>query len=158
MIRTRSVLAMLTLGLATAALTMAAHAQYNPAPEYSQAPPPGYYPPPRPQSPPAFMLGTAHVDGRFDHDNIKVGRYAGRFHSILLKVNVAPIQFDHVVIHYGDGYAETLPVNSFISPGGNSRWIVLPGGRRVIHSLELWYSRGDPRDPNKPEVELYGAP
>jgi len=134
--------------LATAALAftlpaLAAQAQYYPAP---------------PAQRPVFYLGKAHVDGVTDHDNIHVGRYEGRFHSIMLRVHNAPILFDHVVIHYGDGYAQSLPVNRFIPPGGSSQWIVLPGGERVIHSLELWYSRAHPEDPNRPEVELYGAP
>jgi hypothetical protein len=116
-----------------------------------------YYPAPQPR-PAVLLLGTAHVDGPTDHDNIKVARYAGRFHSVVLKVQYAPIQFDHVVIHYGDGQAETLPVRTFIAPGRSSRWIVLPGGERVIHSLELWYARAEPGNPTKPEVELYGAP
>jgi hypothetical protein len=51
-----------------------------------------------------------------------------------------------------------LPVNRVIPDGGSSQWIALPGGERVIRSLELWYSRARPEDPNKPEVELYGAP
>jgi len=114
-----------------------------------------YYPPPPPRQP-AFLLGTAHVDGPTDHDDIKVGRYAGRYHSIMLRVQYAPIQFDHVVIHYGDGYAQTLPVRTFIGVGQRSQWIVLPGGRRVIQSLELWYARAEPGNPTKPEVELYG--
>lgn len=141
--RSRLFSAMLALGLAAAFLPSQAKAQY--------------YPPSQPQTPPVFLLGTAHVDGPTDHDNIKVGRYAGRFHSVLLKVQYAPIQFDHVVIHYGDGYAQTLPVNTFIAPGRSSRWIVLPGGRRVIRSLELWYARAEPGNATKPEVELYGA-
>lgn len=115
-----------------------------------------YYPPPR--RPGAFLLGTAHVDGPTDHDDIKVGRYAGRFHFVQLRVRYAPIQFDHVVIHYGNGTAETLPVREFIGPGRRTRWIALPGRRRVIRSLELWYSRAEPQDPTKPEVELFGAP
>jgi hypothetical protein len=138
--RSRFPLAILSLALAAASLPFAAQAQY-----YQQ-------------QRPTFLLGTAHVDGVTDHDDIKVDRYAGRFHSVLLKVSNAPIQFDHVVIHYGDGYAQTLPVNSFVSAGGSSRWIVLPGGERRILSLELWYARAEPRDPHRPEVELYGAP
>ena len=114
-----------------------------------------YYAAPAP--PPVFILGTAHVDGPMDHDDIKVGRYAGRFHSVMLKVGYAPIQFDHVVIHYGNGTAETLPVQTYIGPDHYSRWIVLPGRDRVIRSLELWYSRAEPGNPTKPEVELYGA-
>ncbi len=134
----------LILGLAASALSHLAQAQY--------------YPPAVRPAAPTLLLGSAHVDGPTDHDDIKVGRYAGRFHSIMLRVSNAPIQFDHVVIHYGNGTAEPLPVNAFIPAGGNSRWIVLPGRDRVIASLELWYARADPRNPYKPEVELFGAP
>ena len=35
---------------------------------------------------------------------------------------------------------------------------MLPGGDRIIHSVELRYARARPEDPNRPEVELYGAP
>lgn len=115
-----------------------------------------YYP--QPQAPPSvFLLGTAHVDGLTDHDDIKVGRHDGLFYTIRLKVQYAPIQFDHVVIHYGNGSSETLPVRTYIGPGQSSRWIMLPGGHRVIRSLELWYSRAEPENHTKPEVELYGA-
>jgi hypothetical protein len=126
------------------ALPLSALAQYYPAP-----------PSPRPG---AFLLGTAHVDGPTDHDDIKVGRYDGRYHAIMLRVRYAPIQFDHVVIHYGNGEAQTLPVRTYIGQGKSSNWIRLPGGRRVINSLELWYARAEPGNPNKPEVELFGAP
>jgi len=138
----------LLFGAAALALPFAAQAQYAPQP----------YPPVVQVERPSFVLGTAHVDGPTDHDNIKVDRWAGRFHFVLLKVRYAPIQFDHVVIHYGDGYSQPLPINAFIPAGGNSRWVALPGGERRIHSLELWYARANPRDPMRPEVELYGAP
>ncbi|MBB6145490.1 hypothetical protein HNQ77_003451 [Silvibacterium bohemicum] len=128
-------------------LPFAAQAQYYPRP----------YAPAVPEQRPSFILGTAHVDGPTDHDDIRVDRYAGRFHFVLLKVRYAPIQFDHVLIHYGDGDSEPLPVNQYIGPGGTSRWIALPGGERHIRSLELWYARADQRDRNRPEVELYGA-
>ena len=81
----------------------------------AQQPYPPYPPPPPPHAQrPMFFLGMAHVDGPTDHDDIKVGRYAGRYHAIVLQVRYAPIQFDHVVIHYGDGYAQPLPVNALI--------------------------------------------
>lgn len=105
-----------------------------------------------------IFLGMAHVDGLTDHDDIKVGPYAGRYHSIVLRVKYAPIQFDHVVIHYGNGTAQTLPVRSLIRAGGQSAPVMLPGGERVVESLELWYSRANPNNPNKPEVRLFGMP
>ena len=140
--------------LFTAVFAFLLSASFLPAMANAQS----YPPPPPPRRPAAFVLGTAHVDGPTDHDNIKVGRYAGRFHAIMLRVRYAPIQFDHVVIHYGNGTAETLPVRAFIGPGQGSQWIRLPGRRRVIHSLELWYARAQPNNPTRPEVVLWGAP
>lgn len=105
-----------------------------------------------------IFLGMAHVDGPTDHDDIKVGPYAGRYHSIVLRVKYAPIQFDHVVIHYGNGTEQTLPVRALIRAGGQSAPVMLPGGERVIESLELWYARANPENPNKPEVRLFGMP
>jgi hypothetical protein len=141
--RSKKFSAVLALGLGIPALSSVAQAQYYPQPQAQR---------------PVFYLGKAHVDGRTDHDDIKVGRYEGRFHSVMLEVRNAPILFDHVVVHYGDGAAESLPVNRIIPVGGASQWIALPGGERVIRSLELWYARARPEDPNRPEVELYGAP
>lgn len=144
MSRSKALCVFLALSVALA-ISPLALAQYYPAP----------HPHPRRG---AFLLGTAHVDGVTDHDDIKVGRYEGRYHSVMLAVRFAPIQFDHVVVHYGNGTAETLPVNTFIGPGRSSQWIQLPGRRRVIRSLELWYARAQPNNPTKPEVELFGAP
>lgn len=140
--RSKLIFASLALASLAVLLPRSANAQYYPAPE--------------PQ-PAVFLLGTAHVDGPTDHDDIKVGRYAGRFHSVMLEVRYAPIQFDHVVIHYGNGQAETLPIRTYIGAGRTSQWIVLPGRERIIRSLELWYARAEPGNPTKPEVELFGA-
>lgn len=139
--RPKLFLAIAAIGLSLPALS--AQSQFYPAPQGRPA---------------VFYLGKAHVDGQIDHDDIHMGRYEGRFHSVVLKVHNAPIFFDRVVIRYGDGYAQTLPVNRFIPPGTASQWIVLPGGKRVIHGVELWYSRARSEDPNRPEVELDGAP
>src|SRR5271165_4742001 len=96
--RSRMFSAVLALGVAIPALSTVAQAQYYPQPQTQR---------------PVFYLGKSHVDGRTDHDDIKVGRDDRRFHAVMLKVRYAPIQFDHVVIHYGDGEAQTLPVNTF---------------------------------------------
>jgi hypothetical protein len=76
-------------------------------------------------------LGKAHVDGQHDHDDIKVGRSDGRFHFLQLRVVNAPIEFDRIVVHYGNGQAETLHVPDVIGPGGHTRAIPLQGDRFV---------------------------
>jgi hypothetical protein len=100
------------------------------------------------------FLGTAHVDGQHDHDNIEVGRAAGHYRFLQIRVEHAPIEFDRVVVHYGNGQAETLQVREVIRKGGSSRNIPLAGDR-VVQSLELWYGKAHPLS-RRPEVKLFG--
>jgi hypothetical protein len=99
-------------------------------------------------------LGTAHVDGNVDHDNIKVGMQDGRFHAIQLRVRGGAVEFQRVVIHYADGEPEEVAVREHIRDGGMTGPIDLRGNTRYIRSVELWYGRGGWR--KRPEVQLYG--
>jgi hypothetical protein len=100
-------------------------------------------------------LGDAHVDGGQDHDNIHVGRHDGRFRAIQLRVSGGAIYFERVVVHFGDGSHEELIIRDKIPSGGQTRAIDLPGERRVIESVELWY--GKDRWSHRPKVTLYGV-
>src|SRR6266481_7465403 len=86
-------------------------------------------------------LGEANVDGAVDHDNIVVTGSRGAFRAIQIRVARAPIEFDRVVIHYGDGDSEPIQMRSKIPAGGQTRAIDLPGNRRIIRSVEFWYAR-----------------
>src|SRR5437763_33880 len=97
------------------------------------------------------FLGQAHVDGQHDHDDIKVGDKAGRYEAIQLRVANAPIEFDHIVVHYGNGQSETLQVREIFKAGSKSRAIKLQGDR-IVESLELWYSKANPANSARPEV------
>lgn len=103
---------------------------------------------------PWVFLGEAHVDGSVDHDNIKVGIRDGLFRAIQLRVSGGAIEFQRVVVHFGNGSQEDIAVRSRIPSGGETRVIDLPGERRVLESLELWY--GKERWEHRPRVKLYG--
>ena len=100
-------------------------------------------------------LGEANVDGAADHDNIVVSGSRGAFRAIQIKVQRAPIEFDRVVVHYGDGDSEPIHIRSRIPAGGQTRVIDLPGNRRIIRSVEFWYARAS-RSPRRPRVRLFG--
>ena len=100
------------------------------------------------------LLGTAHVDGAVDHDNIKVGRMEGAFREVQLRVRGGAIEFQRLVVHYGNGGADEIPVRQIIRAGGQTRAIDLRGERRNIASVELWYAKAHWRQ--RPMVELYG--
>ena len=99
-------------------------------------------------------LGQAHVDGVRDHDNIEIGRAAGRYHALQIRVANAPIEFDRIVVHYGNGQSEVLHVRQKIRPGSTTRAIPL-AGNRVVSSLELWYGKARLRS-GRPEVSVFG--
>jgi hypothetical protein len=101
-----------------------------------------------------IRLGDAHVDGSTDHDSIKVGRSDGPFRAIQLRVSGGDVNFERVVVRYGDGSQEEIPVRSRIPNGGRTRIIDLPGARRIIRSVDLWYSKD--RWTRRPKVTLYG--
>ena len=99
-------------------------------------------------------LGDSHVDGSADHDSIRVGRSDGSFRAIRLRVSGGAINFERVVVRYGNRTQEEIPIRARIPDGGQTRAIDLPGDRRIIQSVDLWYSKGNWR--RRPKVTLYG--
>jgi hypothetical protein len=102
-----------------------------------------------------ILLGTAHVDKSEDHKTIHVGSNAGSFHKIQLRVSGGPVEFQRVVVHFADGAQEELPVAERVRSGGKTREIELPGERRTIDGVELWYSKENLD--TRPEVSLYAT-
>lgn len=98
-------------------------------------------------------LGQAHVDGRQDHDNISVNARGG-FRAILFEIQGGAIEFQRVVVHFENGEDHRVDVRDRIRSGGRTRAIDLPGDRRNIRSVELWYARGSWR--SRPTLKLYG--
>ena len=99
------------------------------------------------------LLGTAHVDGTVDRDTIHVSGSEGPFHKIQLRVNGGSVEFQRVVVHFKNGTQEELPIGARIRSGGKSRAIDLPGERRMIDSVELWYSKE--KWDTRPDVSVY---
>jgi len=101
------------------------------------------------------MLGTAHVDKSEDHKTVHVGSEAGQFHSIQLRVSGGPVEFQRVIVHFGDGSKEELADAERVRSGGKTRELNLPSERRTTDSVELRYSQENLD--TRPEVALYGA-
>ena len=100
-------------------------------------------------------LGEANVDGRSDKDTIRVGRDDGLYTAIRFRVEKGPIEFDRIVIEYGDGGRQELRVANRLRAGEQSRVIDLPGNRRVIRKVEIWYEKARPGSA-KPRLVLFG--
>jgi hypothetical protein len=99
-------------------------------------------------------LGQSHVDGKEDHDKIKVDR-RGTFTAIQLGIKGGDIEFERVVVHFDNDEEKEIRVQERIRAGGKTRVIDLPGNRRDINSVEVWYRRGN-WSSKKPTLNLWG--
>jgi hypothetical protein len=102
------------------------------------------------------LLGETTVDGQKDRDKIVLGRSEGRFQSIQLRVMGAPVEFQRVIVNYGNGQSEEVEVRDRIPAGGQTRAIDLRGNERVISSVDFFYGKANWRPGVRPKVALYG--
>jgi hypothetical protein len=100
------------------------------------------------------FLGSRHVDGHHDHDVVHVGQHDGKFRAVQLRVTGGAVDFHRVVVHFGNGTSEEIAFRERIPDGGRTRPIDLPGDRRIIRSVELWYGKESWH--RLPKVEVYG--
>jgi hypothetical protein len=100
-------------------------------------------------------LGDKHVDGKADHDKISLGSSEGTFRQLQIRVEDAPVNFQRVVVHFGNGGDEELQFREIINAGGSTRAMDLRGRRRIIKSVEFWYEKAN-WGSVRPTVSLYG--
>ena len=102
-----------------------------------------------------IFLGDKHVDGHDDHDKISIGDKEGTFRQLQIRVKVAPVVFQRVVVHFANGADEELQFRDRINAGGSTAPLDLRGTDRIIKSVEFWYEKARWRE-RRPTVELYG--
>ena len=100
-------------------------------------------------------LGDKHVDGNSDHDKISLGSSEGTFRQLQIRVDDAAVNFNRVVVHFGNGADEEMQFREVINAGGSTRPLNLRGRRRVIKSVEFWYEKAN-YGSKRPTVRLYG--
>jgi hypothetical protein len=86
------------------------------------------------------LLGTRDVRSTIDHDSIPVTATRGEFNRLKFRVSRHGIEFYRVLVHFGNGSTQRLDLRLVIPAGGESRWIGLRGGDRVIQRIDFWYS------------------
>ncbi|MDH3296860.1 MAG: DUF2541 family protein [Gemmatimonadota bacterium] len=84
-------------------------------------------------------LGERTVTDRIDHDRIDIGARAGEFDRIKLTVDRTAVDFHRVLVIFGNGTRQEIPIRTTIRAGGETRSIDLDGGDRVIRAVEFWY-------------------
>jgi hypothetical protein len=100
------------------------------------------------------LLGQMRIEGRADNDRIDLGPRAGAFRALQFRATGGGVRFERILVTYGNGETDQISVGSEIPSGGRTRAIDLPGNRRVIGSVAMWYSKLTRR--SHPTVKVYG--
>ena len=98
-------------------------------------------------------LGERWVNGGLDHDAIAVGRADGRWNSIMIVVENAPVEMYDMIVTFGDGEKFDPKTRLTFGPDSTSRMIDLPGRNRVIRRVDFHY--GNIAGDGKAKVELW---
>jgi len=84
-------------------------------------------------------LGERWVDGAHDRDVIPVGAREGRYRRLRIVVERSPLEMFDVVVTFGDGTPFSPQTRHIFGADTHSHIIDLPGGARVIRSVEFRY-------------------
>jgi hypothetical protein len=99
------------------------------------------------------LLGTKAIEGRVDYDEIKC-HGKDTFTALQFRVTGAAVQFDRIVVEYGNHDSRPYPFRMLVRPNGASPVLDLVGGERDIATVKFWYEKASWG--TKPEVRLFG--
>ncbi len=84
-------------------------------------------------------IGSRKVNFALDRDVIHVGLKEGGFKKLKIVVTGGAINMHKMVVQYGDGSKDEIPLRHNFTRASNSRIIDLEGRKRVIRDITFWY-------------------
>lgn len=85
------------------------------------------------------LLGVKKVNYGLDRDEIDVTAQEGFFTGLKIKVKRSPINMHKLAVHFGNGEVQEIELRENFRAGGESRILDLPGNKRVIRKVVIWY-------------------
>ena len=87
------------------------------------------------------VLGSKQVNWRVERDVLRVGAREGSFSKLKIKVTGGSVNIRSMVVTYGNGTKDVIPLKHNFRRGATSRTIDLEGKRRVIKNISFVYDR-----------------
>ncbi len=84
-------------------------------------------------------IGTTHAKHFNDHDTVAVHGPNNIFRELKVGVKDASLHMQRMVVTYGNGLMDDVPVNYKIPKDGESKAIPMKYGKREITKIDFWY-------------------
>jgi hypothetical protein len=101
------------------------------------------------------FLGSKTVSLLTERDEI-IASGQGMFQGLRLEVKNTGVEFDSLQILFGNGEKIDVPIREYIPAGGHTRVIDLPGNKRFIHKIIMFY-KTSPGNLIPAQVEAWGV-
>jgi hypothetical protein len=108
----------------------------------------------RPREDTEVLFGYRNVDFKVDRDEISLGRKAGKFESLKLKVFGDHVFVRDIRVDYLDGSIKSVPFDTLLKKGQQSDWFEVDGSK-FIEKLVLIY-RARPGRNRDARIEVAG--
>jgi hypothetical protein len=87
------------------------------------------------------VLGSKKVNWKVDKDVLLVGPYEGVLSKLKIKVKGGTVHMIRMVVTYGNGAKDEIPLRHVFKRGSTSRVIDLRAGNRIIKKITFVYDR-----------------
>ena len=84
-------------------------------------------------------LGAKKVSYKLDSDVLQVGYNDGSFKKLKIYVSGGNLNMYRMIVEYGNGTKNLIPMKHNFRKGSDSRIIDLQGKNRVIKDITFWY-------------------
>jgi hypothetical protein len=100
-------------------------------------------------------LGSKKVNYGLDRDVIRVSASEGGFSKMKIFVTGGSLNMHRLVVQYGNGVKDKIPLKHTFQKRSQSRVIDLQGRKRIIRDVTIWYDTKN-RSRKRATIHIFG--
>lgn len=104
----------------------------------------------------AELVGELKVSFAADFDVLPVRLKEGALRRLVFLAEGNDVEVERIVVAYGDGRKDEIPLRHRFAEGTRSRAVDLEGGRRLIRSITFYYRTAGRLRDGRAVLKVYG--
>jgi hypothetical protein len=102
------------------------------------------------------LIGELKVSFTADFDVLPVRLKEGALRRLVFLAEGNDVEVERIVVTYGDGRKDEIPLRHRFAEGTRSRAVDLEGGRRLIRSITFYYRTAGRLKDGRAVLKIYG--
>lgn len=102
-------------------------------------------------------LGSKKTNNQIERDTLNIGVAKGTFTKLKLQIKGASLNTTQVVVEYGNGMKDTIPLQHTFSRKSNTKIINLKDGTRAVKRITFQYNNHGNARRQRAVVSIWGT-